>query len=286
MHPSSTFASRRVPRLLITLAVINLVVLVVLPFAGIIATALSEGFKTYLTIFKDHETLHALRLSLMLVALALPVHIVFGVMLAWALARCQFYGKRFVLTLIDLPFSISPVVAGLLFILVFGRNGWLGPFLTERNIAVIYATPGLLLATLFVTFPFIVRELLPLFESGLREEEEAAFLLGASSWTTFRRITLPDIKWGLLYGILLCNARAMGEFGAVSVVSGHIRGKTDTLPLHIEALFSDYNLVAANAVASLLALLGLLTLILRALIEWHVNKTRRNALHHSTLPSS
>jgi sulfate transport system permease protein len=209
-----------------------------------------------------------MQLTLLVAAIAVPVDLVFGVAAAWAIAKFEFKGKTLLTTLIDLPFSVSPVIAGLVYVLLFGAQGWFGPWLSAHNIKIIFAAPGIILATIFVTFPFIARELIPLMQDQGSTEEEAAISLGASGWQTFRRVTLPNIRWGLLYGVLLCNARAMGEFGAVSVVSGLIRGKTNTLPLQIQALYDDYNLTGAFAVASLLALLALVTLAVKTLLEW------------------
>jgi len=208
-----------------------------------------------------------------------PLNCIFGVAAAWAIAKFDFRGKSLLLTLIDLPFSVSPVISGLIFVLVFGAQGWFGPWLYEHNIKIIFAVPGIVLATIFVTFPFVARELIPLMQAQGTEEEEAALTLGASGWQTFRRVTLPNIKWGLLYGVILCNARAMGEFGAVSVVSGHVRGLTNTMTLHIEILYNEYHSVAAFAVASLLALLALVTLGLKSIVEWRVKQQLRAGRH-------
>ncbi|HEX4534546.1 MAG TPA: sulfate ABC transporter permease subunit CysW, partial [Rhizomicrobium sp.] len=212
--------------------------------------------------------LEAIKLTLIVAAIAVPMNAVFGIAAAWAITKFDFPGKSILTTLIDLPFSVSPVIAGLIYVLIFGMQGWLGPYLRDHDIKIIFALPGIVLATVFVTFPFVARELIPLMSDQGREEEEASVSLGASGWSTFRRVTLPNIKWGLLYGVLLCNARAMGEFGAVSVVSGHIRGLTDTMPLQVEVLYNDYQYVGAFAVASLLAMLALVTLILKSFLEW------------------
>ena len=214
----------------------------------------------------------------MAAAIAVPCNLVFGVAAAWAIAKFDFRGKSLLTTLIDLPFAVSPVIAGLIYVLIFGLQGWLGPWLLDHNLKVIFAVPGIVLATIFVTFPFVARELIPLMQAQGNDEEYAAMTLGASGWQTFRRVTLPNIKWGLFYGIILCNARAMGEFGAVSVVSGHIRGVTNTMPLHIEILYNEYNFVAAFAVASLLVLLAIVTLVLKTFIEWKYHQARRAAL--------
>ncbi len=209
-----------------------------------------------------------MRLTLLAAAIAVPLNVVFGIAAAWAIAKHDFRGKQFLITLIDLPFSVSPVIAGLVYVLVFGAQGWFGPWLYEHDIKIIFAVPGIVLATIFVTVPFVARELIPLMQAQGREEEEAALVLGASGWRMFTSVTLPNIKWGLLYGVILCNARAMGEFGAVSVVSGHIRGQTNTMPLHVEILYNEYQFAAAFAVASLLALLALVTLVIKTIIEW------------------
>ena len=251
---------------LVALAFIGLFLL--LPLVEVFKAALDDGWQAALAAIEEPETLAAIRLTLIAAAIAVPLNAVFGVAAAWAIAKFDFRGKGLLVTLIDLPFSVSPVVSGLIYVLIFGLQGWLGPWLAEHDIKIIFALPGIVLATIFVTFPFVARELIPVMTDQGRDEEEAAVSLGASGWSTFRRVTLPNIKWGLLYGVLLCNARAMGEFGAVSVVSGHIRGLTDTMPLQIEALYNDYNYAAAFAVAALLALLALVTLILKSLLEW------------------
>ena len=217
---------------------------------------------------RDPDALAAIRLTLLAAAIAVPLNLVFGVAAAWAIAKFEFRGKSLLITLIDLPFAVSPVISGLIFVLLFGLQGWFGPWLAAHDIKIIFAVPGIVLATMFVTFPFVARELIPLMQEQGNDEEEAALALGASGWQTFWRVTLPNIKWGLLYGVILCNARAMGEFGAVSVVSGHIRGQTNTMPLHVEILYNEYNFAAAFAVASLLALLALVTLVLKSLVEW------------------
>jgi sulfate transport system permease protein len=239
-----------------------------MPLAVVFAEALSEGFAAARDAIVDPDALSAIRLTLITAAIAVPLNMVFGVCAAWAIAKFDFRGKSILTALIDLPFSVSPVVSGLIYVLVFGLQGWLGPALRDHDIKIIFALPGIVLATIFVTFPFVARELIPLMTDQGRDEEEAAVSLGASGLGTFFRVTLPNIKWALLYGVLLCNARAMGEFGAVSVVSGHIRGQTDTMPLHIEALYNDYQYVSAFAVASLLALLALVTLTIKSFLEW------------------
>jgi len=240
----------------------------VLPLAAVFTEALRKGFDAYFEAFKEPDAWSAIRLTLLTAAISVPLNLVFGVAAAWAIAKYEFRGKAFVTTLVDLPFSVSPVVAGLIYVLIFGAQGWFGPWLQAHDIKIVFAVPGIVLATVFVTFPFIARELIPLMQAQGTEEEQAAIVLGATGWQTFWYVTLPNIKWGLIYGVILCNARAMGEFGAVSVVSGHIRGQTNTMPLHIEILYNEYQSVAAFAVASLLALLALTTLIIKSTIEW------------------
>jgi len=254
--------------LLIGTALLFLAFFLLTPLIVIFAEALQKGFALYLESFKDPEAWAAIRLTLLTAAIAVPLNLVFGVAAAWAIAKFNFVGKNVLTTLIDLPFAVSPVISGMIFVLLFGMQGWLGPWLQEHEIKIIFAVPGIVLATVFVTFPFVARELIPLMQAQGTEEEEAAIVLGASGWQTFFRITVPNIKWGLLYGVILCNARAMGEFGAVSVVSGHIRGLTNTMPLHVEILYNEYNFVAAFAVASLLALLALVTLAAKRFVEW------------------
>ncbi|HEX4895914.1 MAG TPA: sulfate ABC transporter permease subunit CysW [Solimonas sp.] len=239
-----------------------------LPLLSVFVEALRNGFGTYLEAVRDPDALAAIELTLIAAAIAVPLNLVFGVCAAWAITKHEFRGKAFLISLIDLPFSVSPVVAGLIYVLVFGAQGWAGPWLAEHDIKVIFAIPGIVLATTFVTFPFIARELIPLMQEQGTDYEQAALSLGATGWQTFWRVTLPNIKWGLLYGVLLCNARAMGEFGAVSVVSGHIRGMTNTMPLHVEILYNEYQFSAAFAVASLLASLALITLGLKSFLEW------------------
>jgi sulfate transport system permease protein len=251
----------------------------VLPLAMVFKEALGDGITAALAAIREPEARAAIRLTLITAAIAVPLNALFGIAASWAVAKFDFWGKGFLITLIDIPFSVSPVVSGLIYVLIFGLQGWLGPWLADNNIKIIFALPGIILATMFVTFPFVARELIPLMVDQGRDEEEAAVSLGASGWSTFRRVTLPNIKWGLLYGVLLCNARAMGEFGAVSVVSGHIRGLTETMPLHIEALYNDYQYAAAFAVASLLAMLALVTLALKALLEWRY-ADELSAVHH------
>ena len=238
------------------------------PLATVFVEALKKGWGVYLAAITEPDALSAIRLTLIAAAISVPLNLVFGVAAAWAITKFDFRGKNLLLTLIDLPFSVSPVIAGLIYVLVFGLQGWFGEWLSDHDLKVIFAVPGIVLATIFVTFPFVARELIPLMQAQGKEEEEAAIVLGASGWQMFWRVTLPNIKWGLLYGVILSNARAMGEFGAVSVVSGHIRGLTNTLPLHVEILYNEYNYVAAFACASLLAFLALITLALKTLVEW------------------
>jgi sulfate transport system permease protein len=257
-----------VRRLLIGVALAFMLLFLVLPLAAVFAEALRKGWSAYGQALQEPEAWSAIRLTLIVAAIAVPLNLVFGIAAAWAVAKFEFRGKAVLITLIDLPFSVSPVVAGLVYVLVFGAQGWLGPWLAAHDIKVIFAIPGIVLATVFVTFPFIARELIPLMQAQGSEEEQAAMVLGATGWQTFWRVTLPNIKWGLLYGVILCNARAMGEFGAVSVVSGHIRGQTNTMPLHVEILYNEYQSVAAFAVASLLALLALLTLVIKTVVQW------------------
>lgn len=266
-HAGATTEPRWLQWLLIAVALGFLLLFLVLPLAAVFAEALRQGLAAYLAALRQPDAWAAIRLTLLTAALAVPLNLVFGVAAAWAIAKYEFRGKAFLTTLIDLPFSISPVVAGLMYVLVFGANGWFGPWLAAHDIKIIFAVPGIVLATIFVTFPFIARELIPLMQAQGHDEEQAAIVLGASGWQTFWHVTLPNIKWGLLYGVILCNARAMGEFGAVSVVSGHIRGQTNTIPLHVEILYNEYQSVAAFASASLLALLALVTLAVKTLAE-------------------
>lgn len=253
---------------LIGIALLFVFLFLILPLAAVFTEALRKGFDAFLEAFKEPDAWSAIKLTLLITAIAVPLNLVFGVSAAWAIAKFEFRGKAVLTTLVDLPFSVSPVVAGLIYVLVFGAQGWFGPWLQANDIKIIFAVPGIVLATVFVTFPFIARELIPLMQAQGNEEEQAAMVLGASGWQIFWRVTLPNIKWGLLYGVILCNARAMGEFGAVSVVSGHIRGQTNTMPLHVEILYNEYQSVAAFAVASLLALLALVTLAIKSVIEW------------------
>jgi sulfate transport system permease protein len=239
-----------------------------LPLIAVFVEAFKKGWEAYLRAIVEPDTRSAIRLTLLAAAIAVPLNVVFGIAASWAVAKHDFRGKQFLITLIDLPFSVSPVIAGLVYILVFGAQGWFGPWLMEHDMKVVFAVPGIVLATIFVTVPFVARELIPLMQAQGRDEEEAALVLGASGFRMFLKVTLPNIKWGLLYGVILCNARAMGEFGAVSVVSGHIRGQTNTMPLHVEILYNEYQFAAAFAVASLLALLALVTLVLKTIVEW------------------
>ena len=254
--------------LLTLVALVFLLLFLLLPLIAVFAEALRQGIGAYLAALVEPDAFSAVKLTLLTAAIAVPLNLVFGVAASWAIAKFDFPGKTLLLTLIDLPFSVSPVISGMIFVLLFGLHGWLGPWLREHDIQIIFALPGIVLATIFVTFPFVARELIPLMQEQGTENEEAAVVLGASGWQTFWRVTLPNIRWGLLYGVLLCNARAMGEFGAVSVVSGHIRGETNTMPLHVEILYNEYNFAAAFAVASLLALLALVTLVAKSALEW------------------
>jgi sulfate/thiosulfate transport system permease protein len=266
--------------LLIGIVALFLGLFLFLPLGVVFTAAFEKGIGVYLKTFRDPDALDAIRLTLLSAAIAVPLNLLFGIAASWAIAKFEFFGKTLLITLIDLPFSVSPVVSGLIYVLIFGLQGLLGPWLEAHDYKIIFAVPGIVLATVFVTFPFVARELIPLIHAQGNEEEEAALTLGASGWQTFFRVTLPNVKWGLLYGVILCNARAMGEFGAVSVVSGHIRGLTNTVPLHIEILYNEYQYVAAFAMASLLALLALVTLAVKSLIEWRT----RQQLADLTIP--
>ena len=269
MRAAAATTEPRAVRFVLTLVALGFLGLfLVLPLASVFAEALSKGWQAYAAAVREPEALSALRLTLLTAAIAVPLNLVFGVCAAWAVARFEFRGKNLLVSLIDLPFAISPVISGVIFVLLFGRQGLLGPWLQAHDVKIIFAVPGIALATVFVTFPFVARELIPVMEASGPDEEEAARVLGASGWQIFFKVTLPNVKWGLLYGVILCNARAMGEFGAVSVVSGHIRGLTNTLPLHVEILYNEYQFQAAFAVASLLALLALLTLVAKSVVEW------------------
>jgi len=250
-------------------------VFLLVPLVAVFTEALRKGVGAYLESFRDRDALAAIRLTLLVAGIAVPLNVVFGLAASWAIAKFEFRGKSLLITLIDLPFAVSPVISGLIYVLLFGLQGWLGPWLAAHGVQIIFAVPGIVLATVFVTFPFVARELIPLMQEQGTEEEEAALVLGAGGWQTFRRVTLPNVKWALLYGVILCNARAMGEFGAVSVVSGHLRGRTNTMPLHVEILYNEYNFVAAFAVASLLAVLALVTLVWKTLVEWQTQRQRQ-----------
>lgn len=258
--------------LLIGLTIGFLGLFLVLPLAAVFTEALRNGVAAYFASFTDSDALSAIKLTCLTAAIAVPLNTVFGLAASWAIAKFDFFGKSLLLTLIDLPFAVSPVISGLIFVLLFGLQGYFGEWLRDNDIKILFAVPGMVLATVFVTFPFVAREIIPLMQEQGKHEEEAALVLGASGWQTFWRVTVPNVKWAILYGVILCNARAMGEFGAVSVVSGHIRGQTNTLPLHVEILYNEYNFVAAFAVASLLALLALVTLIIKSLLEWMVRR--------------
>ncbi len=270
---SSSFAIKRrrpipwIPILLTGIALVFLTLFLFVPLAAVFYEALRKGATVYWEAISEPDAISAIRLTFIAALIAVPLNLVFGVAAAWAIAKFDFRGKSVLITLIDLPFSVSPVISGLIFVLIFGLQGWLGPWLSEHDVRVIFAVPGIVLATIFVTFPFVARELIPLMQAQGREEEEAAAVLGANGWQTLWYVTLPNVKWGLLYGVILCNARAMGEFGAVSVVSGHIRGVTNTLPLHVEILYNEYQFAAAFACASLLALLALVTLVIKTVVE-------------------
>lgn len=272
----ANIATRDRPWVKYTLLAIGLayfILFLVLPLITVFVEAFRKGWETYLAALVEPDALSAIKLTLIAAGIAVPLNLTFGIAAAWAITKFDFPGKHFLITFIDLPFSVSPVVAGLIYVLIFGAHGWIGPWLAGHDIRVIFAVPGIVLATIFVTFPFVARELIPLMQSQGRDEEEAAVSLGANGWQMFRRVTLPNIKWALLYGVILCNARAMGEFGAVSVVSGHIRGETNTMPLHVEILYNEYQFAAAFAVASLLALLALVTLAIKTYIEWRAGLT-------------
>ncbi len=271
--------------LLIATALAFLGLFLVMPLVVVFQQALEKGLAAYLAAIREPDALSALRLTLLTAAIAVPANLLFGLAASWAIARFDFPGRSFLLTLIDLPFAISPVISGVVFILLFGRQGWFGPWLSAHDLKVVFAVPGIVLATLFVTFPFVARELIPVMQAQGRDEEEAAVVLGASGWQVFWRVTLPNVKWGLLYGVILCNARAMGEFGAVSVVSGHIRGLTNTLPLHVEILYNEYQFQAAFAVASLLALLAIVTLVAKSVVEWRESASGRESVEEPEPPA-
>jgi sulfate transport system permease protein len=267
---------------LTALALGFLALFLMMPLAFVFFQALEKGVSVYRTAILEPDALTAVRLTLTAAAISVPLNLVFGIAAAWAIAKFNFPGKALLITLIDLPFSVSPVIAGIIYVLLFGRQGWFGPWLAAHDLKIIFAVPGIVLATVFITFPFVARELIPLMQAQGNDEEEAALVLGASGWQTFRRVTLPNVIWGLLYGVILCNARAMGEFGAVSVVSGHIRGLTNTLPLHVEILYNEYNFTAAFAVASLLALLALFTLAAKNLVERQLRRSAERAAEKTT----
>ncbi|MBI3307480.1 MAG: sulfate ABC transporter permease subunit CysW [Candidatus Omnitrophica bacterium] len=261
-------------KILIVLAVLFLSIFLLLPIAILLQNAFGEGIGAYFQALTDPNALAAIRLTFLAAAISVPLNLIFGLAASWAITKFDFAGKKFLLSLIDLPFTVSPVISGLIFVLLFGAQGLFGPWLDAHNIKILFSVPGIVLATIFVTFPFVAREIIPVMEAQGADEENAAVILGANGWQTFWRVTLPNIKWGLLYGVILCNARAMGEFGAVSVVSGHIRGLTNTIPLHVEILYNEYNFTAAFAVASLLMFLAFVTLIIKHLIEWNVARER------------
>jgi sulfate transport system permease protein len=270
-HNRATSEPAWIRWLLIATALAFLSLFLFVPLAAVFTEALRKGFGAYFGALVDPDALSSIKLTLIAAAISVPLNLVFGVAAAWAIAKFEFRGKSILITLIDLPFAVSPVIAGLIYVLIFGLQGWFGSWIIDHDYKVIFAIPGIVLATIFVTFPFVARELIPLMEAQGKEEEEAALVLGATGWQMLWRVTLPNIKWGLLYGVILTNARAMGEFGAVSVVSGHIRGLTNTMPLHVEILYNEYNYSAAFAVASLLALLALVTLALKSFIEWRTD---------------
>lgn len=269
---SSQKESKLVQYLLIATAVTFLLIMLVAPLITIFAEAFRKGYEAYFESFTNEYVLQAIKLTFITAAIAVPLNLVFGVAASWAIAKYSFFGKSFLITLIDLPFAVSPVISGFVYVLLFGAQGWFGHYLIANDIQIIFAVPGIVLATIFVTFPFVARELIPLMQELGNDEEQAALLLGASGFQTFWKVTLPNIKWGLIYGVILCNARAMGEFGAVSVVSGHIQGVTNTMPLQVEILYNEYNFVAAFAVSTLLAILALLTLVLKYILEWKVQR--------------
>ena len=264
--------SKLVQYLLIATAVTFLMIMLVMPLITIFAEAFRKGYEAYFESFTNEYVLQAIKLTFITAAIAVPLNLVFGVAASWSIAKYSFFGKSFLITLIDLPFAVSPVISGFVYVLLFGAQGWFGHWLIANDVQIIFAVPGIVLATIFVTFPFVARELIPLMQEQGNDEEQAALLLGASGFQTFLKVTLPNIKWGLLYGVILCNARAMGEFGAVSVVSGHIQGATNTMPLQVEILYNEYNFVAAFATSTLLAILALLTLVLKYILEWKVQR--------------
>lgn len=274
-HQTATRDPASLKALVLALSLSFFAVFLLLPLIAVFVEALRKGWSVYVAALVEPDAMSAIKLTLLTAAIAVPFNLAFGVAAAWAITKFDFRGKQVLITLVDLPFSVSPVIAGLIYVLVFGAQGWFGPWLAAYDLKVIFAVPGIVLATVFVTFPFVARELIPLMEAQGRDEEEAALVLGASGWQMFRGVTLPNIKWALLYGVILCNARAMGEFGAVSVVSGHIRGQTNTMPLHVEILYNEYQFAAAFAVASLLALLALVTLVVKTFAEWKAEQSAR-----------
>jgi sulfate/thiosulfate transport system permease protein len=280
----ATGESRPVRWVLITIALAFLAFTLVLPLVLVFSQAFSKGFSVYWQAITEPDALSAAKLTLLIAAVAVPVNVVFGVAAAWCITKFDFPGKNLLITLIDLPFAVSPVISGMIFVLLYGAHGWFGAWLTEHDIKIIFAVPGIILATTFITSPFVARELIPLMQEQGTDEEEAAIVLGAGGWQTFFRVTLPNIKWGLLYGLILCNARAMGEFGAVSVVSGHIRGQTNTLPLHVEILYNEYAFAASFAVASVLTLLALVTLGLKTLVEWYQRRSTHDLAEAKSTP--
>lgn len=291
LDPAARFEARSATReapwvkwTLIAVALAFFALFLLMPLIAVFIEALRKGWETYFSALVEPDALASVRLTLLAAGIAVPLNLVFGVAAAWAIAKFEFRGKHFLITLIDLPFSVSPVIAGLVYVLMFGAQGWFGPWLVAHDIKIIFAVPGIVLATVFVTFPFVARELIPLMQAQGREEEEAAVVLGANGWLTFWHITLPNIRWGLIYGVILCNARAMGEFGAVSVVSGHIRGETNTMPLHVEILYNEYQFAAAFAVASLLALLALVTLGIKTWAERNAARSGPGAQDEATAP--
>lgn len=274
MQPEYRLEPRWLKPLLLGITLLFLAIFLALPLAVVFSEALAKGWKVYWESITEPDAIAAIKLTLLVVLITVPLNTVFGVATAWLIAKFEFRGKGFLITLIDLPFAVSPVIAGLIFVLLFGSQGWFGAWLSEHDIRIVFATPGIIIATLFITSPFVAREIIPLMQEQGKDEEESALTLGASGWQTFWKVTLPNIKWGLLYGVILSNARAMGEFGAVAVVSGHIRGLTTTMPLHVEILYGEYLFTAAFAVASLLTLLALVTLVLKSFIEWRIGKKR------------
>jgi sulfate transport system permease protein len=281
--PANALEPAWIKYVLVTIALAFLTLFLFVPLVAVFAEALKKGWDVYVESILEPDAISAIKLTLIAAVISVPLNLVFGVCAAWAIAKFEFRGKSILLTLIDLPFSVSPVISGLIYVLMFGAQGWIGPWLQEHDIKILFAVPGIVLATVFITFPFVARELIPLMQAQGSEEEEAGLVLGASGWQIFFRVTLPNIKWGLLYGVILCNARAMGEFGAVSVVSGHIRGETNTMPLQVEILYNEYNFTAAFAIASLLALLALVTLAIKSVIEWRLHQSGETAADEAAL---